>query len=329
MPGATPNMAQSFVIGHSILSQWTGGASSQVLFLLADGHGSTQMVVNTAGSIVESYDYDAYGNLINPSATPLTNHLYTGEQFDSRTGQYYLRARYYDAATGRFSRLDPYAGSSQHPLTLHKYAYCAASPVMCSDPTGQFTFVDVLGSMSIGAVISAATTAMFVVPSWAKGDISGEEAIKQIGLSALTGALGGAAGGVASAFASQYFASKVLQGAITGMASAFAASVADEFVRYFCGEEFVFADAGKRVGAATFSGVVLGGFLTKISMHYKGPKPVRATIKGHPSLNDCGLVTTYWSDIPVARNAKEASIVVMLAIAEGVFGAAFVDAVSE
>ena len=75
--GATPNLARSFVIGHSILSQWTD-QTSQVLFLLADGHGSTQMVVNAAGAIVESYDYDANGNLINPPASPLTSHLYTG-----------------------------------------------------------------------------------------------------------------------------------------------------------------------------------------------------------------------------------------------------------
>ena len=151
--GATPNLARSFVIGHSILSQWTDGATPQVLLLLADGHGSTQMVVDSAGVIQQSYDYDAYGNLINPPASPLTDHLYTGEQFDARIGQYYLRARYYNPATGRFFRLDPYAGSSQDPLTLHKYVYASIDAINYCDPSGQFTSVEVSVSMFIGAML--------------------------------------------------------------------------------------------------------------------------------------------------------------------------------
>ena len=90
-----------------------------------------------------------YGNLINPPASPLTGHLYTGEQLDARTGQYYLRARYYDSATGRFSRLDPYAGSSQDPLTLHKYLYASGNPVMCSDPTGMFSYAECAITISV------------------------------------------------------------------------------------------------------------------------------------------------------------------------------------
>ena len=45
----------------------------------------------------------------NPS-TPMTNMLYTGEEFDTDAQQYYLRARYYNPLNGRFNRMDPYAG---------------------------------------------------------------------------------------------------------------------------------------------------------------------------------------------------------------------------
>ncbi|MBI5284528.1 MAG: hypothetical protein HY874_05480 [Chloroflexi bacterium] len=46
---------------------------------------------------------------------------YTGEQVDA-TGLQYLRARYYDAATGRFASRDPL------PL-VQRYGYVAGVPV--------------------------------------------------------------------------------------------------------------------------------------------------------------------------------------------------------
>ncbi|MDY0165550.1 MAG: RHS repeat-associated core domain-containing protein, partial [Thermoguttaceae bacterium] len=52
------------------------------------------------------------------------------------TGLQYLRARYYNPATGRFTRLDPFAGNLNDPQSLHKYLYCHADPVMGVDPSG-------------------------------------------------------------------------------------------------------------------------------------------------------------------------------------------------
>jgi RHS repeat-associated protein len=68
----------------------------------------------------------------------MTNMLYTGEQFDTDAQQYYLRARYYNPLNGRFNRMDPYAGNTHDPQSLHKYLYCHANPVNAADPTGMF-----------------------------------------------------------------------------------------------------------------------------------------------------------------------------------------------
>ena len=42
-----------------------------------------------------------------PVGTTPNEYLYSGEQFDPNVGFYYLRARYYDHANGRFVSPDP------------------------------------------------------------------------------------------------------------------------------------------------------------------------------------------------------------------------------
>ena len=45
-------------------------------------------------------------------------------------GTYYLRSRYYNPSIGRFTQMDSYMGQSNNPITLHKYLYANANPVM-------------------------------------------------------------------------------------------------------------------------------------------------------------------------------------------------------
>jgi hypothetical protein len=55
--------------------------------------------------------------------------------------QYYLRARWYDQQTGRFNRIDPFAGNNQDPQSLHKYLYAHNNPINATDPSGMFSVV--------------------------------------------------------------------------------------------------------------------------------------------------------------------------------------------
>jgi RHS repeat-associated protein len=109
-----------------------------------------------AGAIVELYAFDAYGNAIgfDPSVA-LTEFLYSGEQFDSKIGQQYLRARYYDPATGRFNRLDPFFGNVADPQSLHNYLYAHNDPINGYDPTGESFAISISISIGIGAGIGA------------------------------------------------------------------------------------------------------------------------------------------------------------------------------
>jgi hypothetical protein len=41
---------------------------------------------------------------------------------------------------GRFLTVDPFEGVQQEPVTLHKYLYASANPVMYVDPSGEMNF---------------------------------------------------------------------------------------------------------------------------------------------------------------------------------------------
>jgi RHS repeat-associated protein len=141
-----------YVIGHQRISQIViENGTEQEYYFTFDGHGSTRALLDFTGAIIQLYGFDAFGNALgfDPSLS-LAEFLYSGEQFDSKIGQQYLRARYYDPATGRFNRLDPFFGNLADPQSLHKYLYCHADPVTMVDPTGLEGLISISISMAIG-----------------------------------------------------------------------------------------------------------------------------------------------------------------------------------
>ena len=65
------------------------------------------------------------------TGTAGTSFGYAGEYADSDTGLVYLRARYYDPATGQFLTRDPLVGE-----TREAYGYVNGNPLNATDPTG-------------------------------------------------------------------------------------------------------------------------------------------------------------------------------------------------
>ena len=61
---------------------------------------------------------------------------YAGAYFDSESGMYYLKARYYDPVTAQFISSDSKAGTIANPETLNLYDYCLDNPVKYTDPDG-------------------------------------------------------------------------------------------------------------------------------------------------------------------------------------------------
>jgi RHS repeat-associated protein len=116
------------------------GTTQTASFYGYDGHGNVRFLTGSTGTATDTYVYDAFGLPLTTTGTTPNNFLYSGEQFDGALGLYYLRARYYNPATGRFLAMDSYEGTILDPATLHKYAYTQSNPVNASDPTGRGIF---------------------------------------------------------------------------------------------------------------------------------------------------------------------------------------------
>jgi len=101
-------------------------------FYHQDGLGSVTELTDSTGNVAKAYAYDAYGNILDSPGTVNQPYAYTGREFDSESGLYYYRARFYDPMTTRFLRPDPIGFGGG----INFYAYVANNPVRFNDPLG-------------------------------------------------------------------------------------------------------------------------------------------------------------------------------------------------
>ena len=132
------SVTKTYSYGLERVSQnWQLGTGNwQPSFYGYDGHGSVRQLTNSAGAVTDTYDYDAFGNLISSTGTTPNVYLFAGEAYDDALGLYYNRTRYLNTTTGRFWSADTDEGEDEDPLTLHKYLYANANPVDGVDPSG-------------------------------------------------------------------------------------------------------------------------------------------------------------------------------------------------
>ena len=103
-----------------------------------NGHGDVIALANSSGAIIKRYKYDSFGVEENPGIFDTNVFRYCGEYYDVETKTIYLRARYYDAETGRFTQQDGWSYAVPgFLLSLNLYTYCWNNPVSYIDPSGR------------------------------------------------------------------------------------------------------------------------------------------------------------------------------------------------
>ena len=167
--------------------------------------GDIVAVYNSAGTKVAYYTYtDAWGNhsvgyinLATNEGVQYNPFRYRGYYYDTETGFYYLKSRYYDPNTCRFISPDNEAVLTATPMALtdkNLYAYCDNNPVMRVDEDGEFWL-----QFGIGAAVGFVSGVIDFLQS-------GEELswieVAKIGVSTLSGGVTAVVGPVAGALIS-------------------------------------------------------------------------------------------------------------------------------
>jgi len=123
--------------------------------------GSVIALTNSAGSVVNLYEYSVYGEVSASDPNHPNRFLFTGREFDADTGLYYYRARYYNPYIARFLQTDP-AGYGDG---MNCYAYCGNSPTNWVDPSGLY-HVDLLFWPDCWYDVPNRHTWWFITGSW-------------------------------------------------------------------------------------------------------------------------------------------------------------------
>jgi RHS repeat-associated protein len=122
----------SGAVTNGILARTSSGGTTA--WYLTDNLGSVRDVVSSAGSELNHIVYDSFGDIVTETdAANGDRFAFAGMEYDSTTGQYYDRARYYDSALGCFTAQDP-LGFSAGGNDL--YLYVANDPTDGTDVSG-------------------------------------------------------------------------------------------------------------------------------------------------------------------------------------------------
>ncbi len=118
-------------------------------YYLQDALGSTVNMSDTAGKGIVTYNLDPWGTIKNQTGYSFNTHIFTGKEFDVKTGLVYFGARYYDSNTARFITQDTYLGEYGTPPSLHRYLYAYSNPTV---------YVDLFGYESVTTMLDQAAT---------------------------------------------------------------------------------------------------------------------------------------------------------------------------
>jgi RHS repeat-associated protein len=124
-----------------------------------NGQTNVSDLTNDAGKVVETYDYDAFGNVVDQTGTKTNTRQFQTKEIDAKSGLIYFGERWYDPTIGRWITPDP-LGMIDGP---NEYIYTLNSPVNFIDPNGE-NLIEIGGALILGAL--AAYELIHAIQKW-------------------------------------------------------------------------------------------------------------------------------------------------------------------
>jgi RHS repeat-associated protein len=120
-------------------------SSGQIQYYFADHLGSSRVVTDASGNILDDADFYPFGGERTYSSSSGNGYKFTGKERDTESGLDNFGARYFTSQFGRFMTPDwsaspvlvPYADLG-NPQTFNSYSYVANNPLNGVDPEGHF-----------------------------------------------------------------------------------------------------------------------------------------------------------------------------------------------
>ena len=214
----------------------TASATPVMYYYVTNLQGDVVSILNASGTSVAEYSYNAWGKVLSATGTmaAINPIRYRGYYFDSDSGLYYLKSRYYDPNLQRFINSDGQLAKKDF-VGANLFAYCGNNPVNLSDENGDWpkwleTTVKVASVViAVAAVVAtvaavsaftagtgslAAVYGATILLGAALSGINGGVANQSKGSSYANGYLGGATGGAIQATCSKTPGGTIVGGAV-------------------------------------------------------------------------------------------------------------------
>jgi len=110
----------------------------ELYYYLTDHLGSVRQLIDTAGNIKNSYDYEGFGQERDRVEIVSNRYTFAARELNGECDLKYLRFRWYSPKNGRFTVHDPVSDWPRAPYqpVANHYSYCGNSPTVFTDPYG-------------------------------------------------------------------------------------------------------------------------------------------------------------------------------------------------
>ena len=207
-----------YIDGEVIVTRSDDGSTvtSSVAVLLKDHLGSTDLIVDDAGQIVQAQSFDPWGKRRAPDYASLigaawydydnsaTTRGFTGHEQLDPVGLVHMNGRVYDPKLGRFLSADPFVQAPANTQSYNRYAYVLNNPLSYTDPDGYF-FKKLFGNGVLRSLLSTAISIWLPGAGFLIDAVGQWGAVFVSGFAAGVAANGSLRGGVMGAFSSGLF----------------------------------------------------------------------------------------------------------------------------